>query len=161
MPVSNAWVGRDGPTFRGHGLWPWHWAASEADGAVKYNDRPDAAAIVLAQTEREWYLRRLGLDIARYDWVLAIRRPHELASRFAALLRANQPTKADQVVEERAWGRSGTAGSSRLAVAAADGLRLAWREPPPQTMRSSPTPTSMIKNARNQIQRAIWRGFDH
>jgi hypothetical protein len=50
---------------------------------------PDAAAIVLAQTEREWYLRRLGLDIARYDWVLAIRRRHELASRFAALLRAN------------------------------------------------------------------------
>ena len=91
MPVSNAWVGRDGPTYRVDGLWPWHWAASEADGALKYNNRPDAAAIVLAQSEREWYLRRLGLDIARYDWQLATRRRHVLASRFAALLRDNPP----------------------------------------------------------------------
>jgi hypothetical protein len=90
-PVSNAWVGRDGPIFRVDGLWPWHWAASEADGAIKYNDRPDAAEIVMAQTEREWYLRRLGLDIARCNWQLAMRRRHELATRFAALLRDNPP----------------------------------------------------------------------
>ena len=90
-PVSNAWVGRDGPIFRVDGLWPWHWAASEADGAIKYNDRPDAAEIVMAQTEREWYLRRLGLDLARYNWQLATRRRRELAARFAALLRDNPP----------------------------------------------------------------------
>jgi hypothetical protein len=94
MPVSNAWVGRDGPTYRVDGLWPWHWAASEADGAIKYDNRPDAAAIVQAQTEREWYLRRLGLDIARYDWQLAIRQRHVLASRFAALLRDNPPRQS-------------------------------------------------------------------
>jgi len=89
LPVSNAWVGRDGPTFRVDGLWPYHWSASEGDGAVKYDNRPDAAKIVAAQSDREWYLRRLGLDIVRYDWDLAWRRRRELAGRYAALLREN------------------------------------------------------------------------
>jgi len=89
MPVSNAWVGHDRPVYRVDGLWPWHWAAQEADGAVKYDDRPDASRIVAAQNEREWYLRRLGLDVVRYGWMLASGRPGELAGRFAALLRDN------------------------------------------------------------------------
>ena len=89
MPVSNAWVGHDQPAYRVDGLWPWHWAASEADGAIKYNDRPDASRIVAAQNDREWYLRRLGLDVARYDWALATAGRGELAARFEALLRDN------------------------------------------------------------------------
>jgi hypothetical protein len=89
MPVSNAWVGDDRPVYRVDGLWPWHWAAHEADGAVKYDDRPDASRIVAAQNEREWYLRRLGLDVVRYGWTLATSRRGELGARFAALLRDN------------------------------------------------------------------------
>jgi hypothetical protein len=89
MPVCNAWVGLDRPVYRVDGLWPWHWAAQEADGAVKYDNRPDATRVVTAQNDREWYLRRLGLDVVRYDWDLAWRRRLELAGRFAALLRDN------------------------------------------------------------------------
>ncbi|MGH6692906.1 MAG: type IV toxin-antitoxin system AbiEi family antitoxin domain-containing protein [Gammaproteobacteria bacterium] len=89
MPVSNAWVGHDRPVYRVDGLWPWHWVAHEADGAVKYDDRPDASRIVAAQNEREWYLRRLGLDVVRYGWTLATGGRGELAARFAALLRDN------------------------------------------------------------------------
>lgn len=91
LPVSNAWVGVDRPTFRVDGLWPHHWAVFEADGAVKYDNRPDAAVIVAKQNEREWYLRRLGLDLVRFGWDLAAFRRGELAGRFAALLRDNPP----------------------------------------------------------------------
>ncbi len=91
MPVSNAWVGRDSPEFRVDGLWPYHWAASEADGAVKYDNRPDASHIVASQNDREWRLRRLGLDIVRYGWQLAANRRAELADRFADLLKDNPP----------------------------------------------------------------------
>ena len=41
-------------------VWPWHWAAHEADGAIKYNG-PDASRIVAAQNEREWSTPRGGL----------------------------------------------------------------------------------------------------
>lgn len=91
MPVPNAWVGPDGPRYRVDGLWPHHWAAFEGDGAVKYDNRPDASAIVAQQTEREWVLRRSGVDFARYGWELALQRRAELAGRFAALLRDNPP----------------------------------------------------------------------
>jgi len=91
MPVSNAWVGADGPEFRVDGLWPFHWAVAEADGAVKYDNRPDASRIVARQGEREWRLRRLGLDVARYGWELAAHHREELDTRFTALLRDNSP----------------------------------------------------------------------
>ncbi|PSL04684.1 hypothetical protein CLV30_105150 [Haloactinopolyspora alba] len=91
MPVSNAWVGAERPEFRVDGLWPHHGVASEADGAIKYDNRPDASQIVARQSEREWRLRRLGLDLARYDWDLASRDRAELARRFTALLRDNPP----------------------------------------------------------------------
>ncbi|NED94322.1 type IV toxin-antitoxin system AbiEi family antitoxin domain-containing protein [Phytoactinopolyspora alkaliphila] len=89
MPVSNAWVGVDGPTYRLDGLWPFHWAGFEADGALKYDNRPDASYVVAHQNEREWVLRRLGLDLARYTWDLAYRQRAELATRFGDLLRDN------------------------------------------------------------------------
>jgi hypothetical protein len=91
MPVSNAWVGLDGPEFRLDHLWPYHWSAGEGDGAVKYNNRADAAKIVREQNEREFSLRRLGLDFARYGWVEAYYRRRELASKFSALLQDNPP----------------------------------------------------------------------
>jgi hypothetical protein len=91
LPVCNAWVGENEPEYRVDGLWPFHGAVFEADGAVKYDNRPDAARIVAAQGEREWRLRRLGLDVVRFGWDLARRNREELAHRFAALLRDNAP----------------------------------------------------------------------
>ncbi|WP_162606155.1 type IV toxin-antitoxin system AbiEi family antitoxin domain-containing protein [Jiangella asiatica] len=73
MPVSNAWVGADGPEFRVDGLWPHHGVVFEADGAVKYDNRPDASRIVARQGKREWRLRRAGLEIVRFGWDLAWR----------------------------------------------------------------------------------------
>lgn len=91
MPVANAWVGKGRPRRRADGLWPYHRAAYEADGAVKYNDRADAATIIRKDREREFELRRLGLDFVRYGApdVLGDREP--LADRFRALLRDNPP----------------------------------------------------------------------
>jgi hypothetical protein len=68
LPVVNAWVGKDEPRWRVDGLLPWHWWAEEGDGAVKYDNRPDASRIVRDQNEREYGLRRLGLDVLRYGW---------------------------------------------------------------------------------------------
>ncbi|SDS11052.1 hypothetical protein SAMN04515669_0357 [Jiangella sp. DSM 45060] len=89
LPVCNAWVGADGPEYRVDGLWPHHRAAFEADGALKYDNRPDASRIVARQGEREWRLRRIGLDVVRFGWDFAWRNRAELAGRFAALLRDN------------------------------------------------------------------------
>nr|WP_281386486.1 type IV toxin-antitoxin system AbiEi family antitoxin domain-containing protein [Jiangella mangrovi] len=89
LPVANAWVGETQPEYRVDGLWPYHWAAFEADGALKYDNRPDASQIVARQGEREWRLRRLGVDVVRFGWDLAWRNRAELAQRFAALLRDN------------------------------------------------------------------------
>ncbi len=89
MPVCNAWVGEGRPRFRVDGLWPYHWSVFEGDGAIKYDNRPDASRVIAAQNEREWYLRRLGLDFARFTWERAHRRRSELAGRFRALLRDN------------------------------------------------------------------------
>jgi hypothetical protein len=86
LPVPNAWVGADEPECRVDGLWPFHGVAFEADGALKYDNRPDASLIVARQGEREWRLRRLGLDVVRFGWDLAWRDRAELAARFAALL---------------------------------------------------------------------------
>ncbi|SDU87255.1 Transcriptional regulator, AbiEi antitoxin, Type IV TA system [Jiangella alkaliphila] len=94
MPVANAWVGADQPEYRVDGLWPFHWAVFEADGAIKYDNRPDASRIVARQVEREWRLRRLGLDVARFGWNLAFRRRGDLAQRFQALLAANHARSA-------------------------------------------------------------------
>ena len=90
-PVSNAWVGDGRPRYRVDGLWPHHWAVFEADGAVKYDNRPDASSIVSRQREREWELRRLGLRLCRYDWHLAWGNPSELAQRFRHLLADHPP----------------------------------------------------------------------
>jgi hypothetical protein len=120
MPVSNAWVGHDRPVFRVDGLWPWHWAAHEADGAVKYDDRPDASRIVAAQNDREWYLRRLGLDVVRYGWALASGDRGELAARFSALLRDNPARE----VPIRWW--KNVPGVGPVVPVAAD-----WPEPGP------------------------------
>lgn len=89
IPVSNAWVGEVRPEFRVDHLWPYHWAVGEADGAVKYRDRDDVADVVHAQSDREFRLRRLKLDIVRYGWGEASRDRRRLAGKFNALLQDN------------------------------------------------------------------------
>lgn len=96
MPVLNAWVGDGRPEFRLDGLWPFHWAGYEADGGLKYDNRPDASRIVKKQVEREWRLRRMGLDLARFDWRLAFSRRKELGDRFSRLL-ADNPVRAEPI----------------------------------------------------------------
>ncbi|HSI92751.1 MAG TPA: type IV toxin-antitoxin system AbiEi family antitoxin domain-containing protein [Jiangellaceae bacterium] len=105
MPVSNAWVGRDGPERRLDGLLPWHWVALEGDGAVKYDDRDDATQIIRAQQAREFDLRRLGLDFARYGWpdVFPSRRPW--AERIQAVLADHPPGR-----EPVRWWKNGPGG---------------------------------------------------
>ncbi|MBB3036365.1 hypothetical protein [Hoyosella altamirensis] len=90
LPIPNAWVGDGKPEYRLDGLWPWHWAGFEADGAVKYNNRPDAADVIARQQEREWVLRRLTLDLCRFGWKIAFGRLDELTLRFAQMLDANR-----------------------------------------------------------------------
>ncbi|WP_235900540.1 hypothetical protein [Lolliginicoccus suaedae] len=87
--VPNAWVGPGHPQFRVDGLWPHHWAAVEADGAVKYNDRPDANSIVMRQAEREWILRnQCGLDLLRFGYQHT-QDLDDLGARMAGLLVRN------------------------------------------------------------------------
>jgi hypothetical protein len=90
IPLSNVWVGPGYPLYRLDHLFPWHWVAMEGDGALKY-DGPMVAKIVEAEKEREWFLRRLGLDVIRYGWDLAYRRRTELAARVASVLVAHPP----------------------------------------------------------------------
>lgn len=96
LPVANAWVGHDRPERRVDGLLPWHWCAFEGDGAMKYDNRDDASHIVRDQYEREFHLRRLGLDFARFGWpdVYPSRRP--LADKARALLR-DRPARSRPV----------------------------------------------------------------
>jgi len=72
-------------------LWPWHHVAAEADGSIKYDNRPDAHGIVRAQYEREWELEKIGLYVLRYDWELATTRIRELTSRYTTVLAAHPP----------------------------------------------------------------------
>lgn len=88
VPLSNVWIGDGYPLYRLDHLWPYHWVAAEGDGALKYRGQ-DPAAVVKAEKEREWALRRLGLEVVRYDWGLAAYRRALLAGRFAAVLQAN------------------------------------------------------------------------
>jgi hypothetical protein len=58
---------------------------AEGDGALKYRGH-DPARVIAAEKERQWQIRRLGLDVIRYGWQLAAHRRMELAARFRAVL---------------------------------------------------------------------------
>ena len=93
-PVANAWVLGLPKPRRPDLLLPDHGIILEADGAVKYDNRPDAAAIVTQEKERDWELRSLGFDVLRFDWSLAVHRPALLAARIRNLMqqRRGRPT---------------------------------------------------------------------
>ena len=92
-PVSNAWIPVAGQWFRADHLMPEQGVILEADGAVKYDNRRDAATLVRADRDRERLLRSLSFGIARYGWSLAVGRPAEIIRRAqeAARLRSGQP----------------------------------------------------------------------
>jgi hypothetical protein len=95
VPVSNAWVGNGRPEYRVDHLWPNHGVVAEADGALKYRDVADPAAVVAEEKERQWYLEReLGLTVVRYGWDLAFRDREQLAGRFRAVLNASSTRRA-------------------------------------------------------------------
>jgi hypothetical protein len=95
VPLSNVWVGPGYPMYRLDHLFPWHWVVMEGDGALKY-DGPMGAKVIQAEKEREWFLRRLGLEVVRYGWDLAYRRRAELTARVASVLAAN-PARTEPI----------------------------------------------------------------
>lgn len=80
-PLSNVWIPTGRQWFRVDHLIPETGVIVEADGAVKYNNRPDADAIVTSQRVREQLLRGLGFGIARYNWNDAVSRPWIIPAR--------------------------------------------------------------------------------
>ena len=81
VPLSNVWIRVGARRYRVDHLLPETGVIVEADGAVKYNNRPDADQIVTDEKNRERDLRSAGFEIVRYNWDLAVRRPRELLRR--------------------------------------------------------------------------------
>lgn len=90
--ISNAWLRLESGRWRrvDH-LWPWHGVVAEADGAIKYDNRPDASKIIADEKEREWELRELNLVVGRYTWNQAANRADQLGARMRKLLDDNPP----------------------------------------------------------------------
>ena len=95
-PLSNVWMTVGRRHYRVDHFLPASGVVLEADGAIKYNDRPDADKIVASEKERERELRSLGLAVVRYNFDLAMRRPAELLRRVdtASRSRSGRPVPA-------------------------------------------------------------------
>lgn len=100
-PLSNAWVRVPGRWYRADHLLPETGVILEADGAVKYNDRPDAEAIVRDEKERERLLRKVGFGVVRYSWGDAVGRPWAILQRVREeqALREGRPAPACWTLE--------------------------------------------------------------
>ncbi len=85
-PLSNVWIGSAARRYRVDGLLPAHGIVLEGDGALKYDNRPDASQIVAAEKEREYFIRSLGYGVIRYNFALAYSRPREFAGRVEQLI---------------------------------------------------------------------------
>ena len=84
--VVNPWIIGGPKPRRGDLLLPEYGIILEADGALKFNDRPDAAQIVMEQNDREREIRDLGFDFVRFDASLAVAKRAELAGRIRRLI---------------------------------------------------------------------------
>jgi hypothetical protein len=92
-PLSNVWICVLGQWFRVDHLLPDSGVVLEADGAIKYDDRPDASVIVTNEKERERLLRGAGFGVARYSYADAVGRPSAILRKAteAARLRNGLP----------------------------------------------------------------------
>lgn len=101
-PMSNVWIRTDRQWFRVDHLIPETGVIVEADGAVKYNNRPDADAIVTSQRVREQLLRNQGFGIARYNWLDAVGQPWiiPVRAREAAAQRRSGPVPTCWTLED-------------------------------------------------------------
>ena len=88
-PLSNVWIRTEGGWYRVDHLVPETGAILEGDGALKFNNRSDADAVVKNQWQREQHLRTARYGIGRYSWADALGRPWII------------PKKADQAAAER------------------------------------------------------------
>lgn len=80
--VSNPWI-LGGPSARRVDLLlPEHGIILEADGGLKYNNRPDAAKVIAQQVERERELRDLDFEVLRFDAATVLGRPAVLAGQI-------------------------------------------------------------------------------
>lgn len=92
-PLSNVWIPAGSQWFRVDHLIPETGVIIEADGAIKYDNRPNASALVANDREREHLLRGVGFAVVRYHWAMAAHRPGEIVhrAREAARLRGATP----------------------------------------------------------------------
>ncbi|MTD14232.1 hypothetical protein GIS00_09765 [Nakamurella sp. YIM 132087] len=86
-PLSNVWIRVGSRRFRVDHLLPDQRIVLEADGALKYDNRPDAAKVVTEQVERERLLRSAGLTVVRYTAGMAWHDPRALLYRVDAEVR--------------------------------------------------------------------------
>ncbi|SDO26079.1 hypothetical protein SAMN04515671_0344 [Nakamurella panacisegetis] len=92
--VANPWIIGGAKPRRVDLLLPEHGIVLEADGQIKYNDRPDAATIVMDQNDREREIRDLDFDVLRFDAALAVGRPAELAGRLRRMIARRRGRRA-------------------------------------------------------------------
>ena len=92
-PMANVWIPVARRWYRVDLLLPDTGVILEGDGAVKYDNRLDAALLVTNDREREALLRSLSFGIVRFTWKMALERPQELVERArdAARLRGGLP----------------------------------------------------------------------
>jgi hypothetical protein len=90
-PLSNVWIPAGRQWFRVDHLVPDTGVILEADGALKYDNRPDAARLIAEDRDRERLLRDLGFCIVRYTWAVAAHRPGVIVHRAAEAARLRGP----------------------------------------------------------------------
>lgn len=77
-PQSNVWIYGPGKPRRADHLIVEHGIVIEGDGAVKYDNRPDAARVVDDEKDRQRWMQRLGFSVVRYNHAMASNRPEEI-----------------------------------------------------------------------------------
>lgn len=100
-PLSNVWIPVANRWFRVDHLLPDSGVILEADGAVKYDNRLDASALVTSDRERERMLRSLSFGVVRFTWNTALNHPGVILHRVreAARLRGNMPAPTQWTLE--------------------------------------------------------------